>query len=360
MISQKTIQAVHDVELQQVIGAEIELKQKGADFTACCPFHGEKTPSFHISKTKQIYKCFGCGVGGNSGVSFVMEHLKLTYPEAIEHIANKHNILIEYEKSTKTQTPEVRNLRKDAERILSATQRRYHTAIAGADAALGYCASRGLTSQIINYFRIGWADGGSKIKAECIKKGLLAAAKEAGVVAEGSKGSYDVFQERITIPIHNHLGRLIGFGGRIIADSPYAKYINSPDTFLYKKDKNLYNLHRAAPHIKEAHRSVYLMEGYMDVIGAHMLGIHNAVASCGTAFTADQAKVLARYADSVVIWYDGDSAGRKATMKAAPILIDAGFKVSVLNQIGLDPFDYCHQIAEELQKEVEQLKAEAV
>lgn len=347
MISNKTISEIHDLPIEEVIGREIELKEKGADYQACCPFHEEKSPSFSVNIRKQIYKCFGCGEGGASGVSFVMAYHKMSYPEALERIASTHTIAVEHDKDTnkKALTDDEKTVRKQAELHLIAAQRRYSKGLPSSTAAMSYTKARDITEATIDHFSIGYAESGNVLQKELIKIGQLKAGVLSGILSEKEQAdksitTYDTFQDRLTFPIHNERGMLIGFGGRVIAESKYAKYINSPQTWLYDKSKVLYNLNRAIVPIRKMNGSVYLMEGYMDVVGIHPAGIPNAVAGCGTAFTMKQAKLLHRFCTETVIWYDGDSAGRAATAKAAEILLEVGQKVKVINVLGYDPDEF--------------------
>lgn len=351
MIAKSTINEVHAISIEKVVGAEIDLKQKGADYKGVCPFHDDKLPSMSVSPTKEIYKCFACGAGGN-GVSFVMDFHKLSYPEAIEYIAAKNNLVVEYDLSPshlgegrgedKKQKADDRKLQ---EKILESTQRKYKEQFASyEDISTDFLINRGLKPEYAQYFQLGYALPGNTIRAVCVEKGITEHAAEIGILAKNATGtSYDIFQDRITIPIHNPHGQLLGFGGRTTIEHP-AKYINSPDSWIYSKSKTLYNLHRAKKMIQKHNRTAYLTEGYMDVIGCHLIGIEQTVASCGTALTVEQATLLARFADNVVIFYDGDQAGRDATLKAAPVLLEAGLKVAVLNKMGQDPMDYAQSI----------------
>lgn len=346
MISQQTIEAVHNLSLEEVIREEITLKAKGANYTACCPFHEEKTPSFSVSTHKQVYKCFGCGAGGNSGVSFVMEYHKMSYPEAIIYLAEKYGIAITYTKddTQKVPTEDEKALRKKAELYLIAAQRKFTKDLSQNKELAAYFKQREISEEAVSHFELGWAAGSNFIKNAASKNGDLPAAMTCGLVKHSEKADqikyYDAFQDRLMFPIHSPQGRLLGFGGRVIAESKYAKYINTGDTFLYKKDKTIYNLHRAIRPIRNNRGIAYLMEGYMDVVSVHRIGLPNAVAGCGTAFTANQAKLLERYATTVVLWYDGDSAGRAATMKAAKLLLELKLKVKVISVLGKDPDDY--------------------
>lgn len=346
MISQKTIDEVYAIDLEKVIGSEIELKKKGANYEACCPFHEEKTPSFSVSTTKGIYKCFGCGAAGNNGISFLIDHYKMSYPEAITYLAEKNGITVEYvdDKDVKKLTDDEKSLLKRAELYLIAAQRKFTQDLPKSKEALAYTKERKISEKAIEHFELGFAVGKNFIKNTAFNKGDGPAAVKAGLVKASEKGEdvrhYDVFQDRLTFPIHDQRGRLLGFGGRVIAESKFAKYINTEDTFLYNKSKVIYNLHRAIKPIQNRKGEVYLMEGYVDVVAAHRIGIPNAVAGCGTAFTVKQAKLLARFCTTVIIWYDGDAAGRNATMKAAPLLLQLGVKVRVISILGTDPDDY--------------------
>ena len=357
MIKQRTIDEVLDLSLIDVIGREIELKRSGATHKGVCPFHDDNGPSLMVSQSKNIYKCFACGAGGNNGVKYVMERHSMSFPEAIKHLANNHQIIYEEDETKIGHNLPKPSDRDIQERLLSRAQSYYKKELSKFTEISAYLHERGISDDLIQYFGIGYAgtDFGT-IKNQLVKEGNLEQGVKIGIVSENPKGFHDTFVGRITIPIYDPSGRLLTFGGRDNSGK-YAKYINGKDSWLYNKDKVLFNLNEAKSEIKSA-KFVYLCEGYFDVIGLARIGVGNAVANCGTAFTASQAKLIKRFTPNVVIWYDGDKAGMNATHATAKILIQEGLNVSVLNMLGQDPDDYSLDAFKQLNLEIEKYQQE--
>lgn len=339
MISEKTITTIQDIDILEVVSRYVKLDKNGK---GKCPFHNEKTPSFKVYK-KGGFKCFGCGAGGYGPINFVTQHSGYGFVEAIEELASQFNVVIEYEKDNRQDAQAKRESTKTISDCLQYAFKKFrspdHT-----DEVLGWIKSRSISPETSRYFELGYSpDSSQTLTKPFIQKGVAKIAAEVGLIKEKESRTYDVLRNRITIPLHDHRGKLIGFAGRQITGD-FAKYINPPASDWYDKSKVLYNLHRAITPIKAANKEVYLVEGYLDVIGLHNIGIENVVASCGTALTISQAQLLRRYADCVYVFYDGDRAGRKATLKAIDILIRCNFNVSVINMDFLDPDDFAKKM----------------
>lgn len=338
---EKIIEASH---VEEVVGEFVTLKKRGTNLLGLCPFHGEKTPSFTVSPTKGIYKCFGCGKAGNS-VNFVMDHLQLSYPEALKWLAKKYGI----EVKEREITPEEKQQQTEKESLLIVMQyaQRYFTdnmnqSDEGLSVGRGYFISRGLRDDIIERFKLGYslnertAFSEAAVKAAyspeyLVKTGMSILSNR---YQEGQpitlKDIFDRYSGRVMFPIHDDGGRVVAFGGRTLStDKKVAKYINSPETSIYNKSKILYGLWQGKKSIQE-HDKCYLVEGYMDVIAMHQNGIENVVASSGTSLTIDQIKAIHRFTKNVVVLYDGDSAGQKASNRAIPLLLEEGMNVKLL------------------------------
>jgi DNA primase len=330
MITKDSIENLKNhLDVVDVISQFIETKKSGANFKACCPFHGEKTPSFVISPAKQIYHCFGCGVGGDS-IKFVMEYEKLAYPEAIEKLASMYNITLSYEST---------NQQKLDTKVLQEINKYYQKLFISNDIAKEYIKSRGISEFSIEKFEIGYAPN-SLQTINYIKDNFLslADAKELGVIDSGENGLYARFIERITFPIYALNGSIVGFGGRTITGHN-AKYVNSPQTKLFNKSRLLYGYHLAKDHIYKKNEMI-ITEGYLDVIMLHQAGFDNAVATLGTALTQDHLPLLRRGEPKIIVAYDGDNAGLNAAYKAALMLSGGNFEGGVvIFAQGIDPAD---------------------
>ncbi len=335
MIDPASIEALkQSIDIVDVIGNYLELKKAGANYKCNCPFHGEKTPSFNVNPQRQIFHCFGCGIGGDA-IKFVMEYEKLSYPEAIEKLAAMYNFTLRYTKGSGDYS--------QAKRVLELMQHFYTATLDRTPHALEYLRSRGVSQSSIEAFGIGYAPGTRAIMDHLAKNHIpLPQAKEAGVIAQGEEGRhYPRLIERITFPIYSPAGALVGFGGRTLGDHP-AKYINSPQTRLFNKSRLLYGYHRAKESIYRQ-KELIVTEGYLDVIMLHQAGFTQAVATLGTALTAEHLPLLRKGEPSVTLAYDGDAAGVAAALKAARLLSAHGFEGRVvLFPGGQDPADMVH------------------
>ncbi len=333
MIDNASIESLkNSIDIVDVIGSYIELRKAGANYKANCPFHGEKTPSFVVSPSKQIYHCFGCGVGGDS-IKFVMELEKLSYPEAIEKLASMHNFSLTYTKGSSDYS--------DAKRVLEAVGQWYVKNLNHNETAMKYLLDRGISQNSIETFEIGYVPSGQEVM-HFLQRALLPLPKaaEAGIIAQNENGSgyYARLVERITFPIYSTSGSLVGFGGRTITNHP-AKYINSPQTKLFNKSRLLYGYHLAKESIYK-HKKIIVCEGYLDVVMFHQAGFKEAVAGMGTALTPEHLPLLRKGEPKVILAYDGDKAGVAAALKAAQMLSVAGFDGGVvLFPDGQDPAD---------------------
>jgi len=333
MIDNASIESLkNSIDIVDVIGSFIELRKAGANYKANCPFHGEKTPSFVVSPSKQIYHCFGCGVGGDS-IKFVMELEKLSYPESIEKLASMNNFSLTYTKGSSDYS--------DAKRILEALGQWYTKNLNRNQTAMSYLLDRGVSQNSIERFEIGYVPKGQEVMG-FLKSALLPLPKavEAGVIAqsENGQGYYARLVERITFPIYSASASIVGFGGRTITNHP-AKYINSPQTKLFNKSRLLYGYHLAKESIYK-NKKIIICEGYLDVVMFHQAGFTEAVAGMGTALTAEHLPMLRKGDPKVILAYDGDKAGVAAALKAAQMLSTSGFDGGVvLFPDGQDPAD---------------------
>ncbi|MEA3354605.1 MAG: DNA primase [Campylobacterota bacterium] len=329
MITKQSIENLKShLEVVDVISQFLELKKAGSNFKACCPFHGEDTPSFVVSPQKQIYHCFGCGVGGDS-IKFVMEYEKLSYPESIEKLASMYNVSLEYDN----------NFKKQDTSLIDKVNQYYQKLLVHNETALQYLKSRGISDFSIEKFEIGYAST-SNDTVEYLKKNFLnlADAKEFGIIDSGQNGLYARFIERITFPIYTITGNIVGFGGRTISGHN-AKYVNSPQTKLFNKSRLLYGYNLAKETIYKQ-KSVIVTEGYLDVVMLHQAGFTNSVATLGTALTKEHLPLLKRGDPKIIVAYDGDKAGLNAAYKASLLLSHGDFKGGVvIFKEGMDPAD---------------------
>ncbi|KAB7889760.1 DNA primase [Poseidonibacter ostreae] len=331
MISKISIDNLkNQIDIVDIISSFIELKKSGANFKACCPFHGEDTPSFTVSPTKQIYHCFGCSNGGDA-IKFVMEYEKLSYPEAIEKIAALTNFNLEYDNN------DSQALNTS---ILDAINNYYQDNLLNNQNALQYLSLRGITKESINIFQIGYAPS-SNDTINYLKSNFfdLNMAKELGVIDSGNNGLYARFIERITFPIFLQSGKLVGFGGRTISGHN-AKYVNSPATKLFNKSALLFGYNLARESIYQS-KEIIITEGYLDVVMLHQAGFTNSVATLGTALTLQHIPLLKKSDAKVILGYDGDKAGMEAAYKASILLAQNDFVGGVvIFQNAHDPADY--------------------
>ena len=341
-------------DIVSVIGRYVRLKRAGSGYTGLCPFHNEKTPSFHVNPARQMYKCFGCGVGGNV-LTFVMEYENLTFPEAMEMLAQEAGIELPKQELT-AQQKQQESLRQTLLEINKKAARYYFALLKSPRGKPGYdyLTGRGLSDETILHFGLGYAgQGGGELYQYMKKEGYSdSVLKETGLFKMDERGAYDKFWNRVMFPIMDANNRVIGFGGRVMGDAK-PKYLNSPETKIFDKSRNLFGLNYA----KRGKRSnMILCEGYMDVIALHQAGFTNAVASLGTAFTEQQANLIRRYTDEVLLTYDSDGAGIKAAMRAIPMLRRAGITGKVIHMEPYkDPEEFIKNLgAEEFEKRMEE------
>ncbi|ARC06451.1 DNA primase [Neisseria meningitidis] len=303
-------------DIVDIIDEQVPLKKGGANYMACCPFHKEKTPSFSVSPTKQFYHCFSCGAHG-SAIGFVMEHQGLSFPEAVQFLADRVGMVVP-KVHGQNDNPEVRAERKKKQQTLEETTAAaadfYAQQLKFNPAAKAYLDKRGLSAEVIAHYGLGYAPDGWQPLTQVFQPYPNTALVDTGMVIDNEGRHYDRFRHRIMFPIRNPRGQVIGFGGRVLDDSK-PKYLNSPDTPLFDKGKNLYGLYEGRAAVKEAGR-ILVVEGYMDVVALAQFGVGYGVAALGTATTAEHVKILMRQADSIYFCFDGDSAGRKAAWRA--------------------------------------------
>lgn len=353
MINNTTKQQILDtVRIEEVVGDFVSLKKRGANLLGNCPFHNERTPSFTVSPVKGFYKCFGCGKAGDS-ITFVMEHEHFTFPEALRYLAKKYSITIE-EEAPSAEFIEQQTQRENLFTVTAFAEKFYQDYLweneEGKAIGLSYFRERGFTDDVIRRFHLGFAPE----KWD----GLLTAAEAAGhqqellektglVIVQESK-KYDRFRGRVIFPIHNLTGRVIAFGARILKTDPKSpKYLNSPETEIYYKSKNLYGIAQARKSIA-AFDSCYLVEGYTDVVSMHQAGIENVVASSGTALTIEQIRLIGRYTRNISVLYDGDPAGIKASLRGIDLILEEGMNVRVvLFPDGEDPDSFAKRVSTE-------------
>lgn len=326
-------------DIVDVISENVKLKKSGRNFSGLCPFHNEKSPSFSVSQDKQIYKCFGCGEAGNV-ISFVMKYKNLSFVDAVKVLASRVNISIDFENGKTDPRQKKRDL---LYKINKEVGKYYFTNLQKESEIKEYFYRRGLTEKTIRSFGLGFAKDGWRETLGFLKSLKLTeeVIKETGLVVfnDEKKVSYDRFRNRVIFPVFDVNGNVIGFGGRVLDDSK-PKYLNSPETAVFDKGTNLYGLNFAIKN-KIEDRTIIMVEGYMDCISLHQYGITNAVASLGTALTPGQGKLLRKYADTIIISYDADLAGQKATLRGLEILIDVGLEVRVLTiPKGKDPDEF--------------------
>lgn len=351
MITNETIEKIKDAaRIEEVVGDFVPLKKRGASLVGNCPFHGEKTPSFHVSVSKGIYKCFGCGAAGDA-VRFVMEHEKYSYPEALKYLANKYQIEVEETVDTKEQAEA--NSERESMYIVSQFAANYFenqlwNTDDGKAIGLSYFKERGVREDIIKKFNLGYSpDKWDALIQEAAKNGHAETYLEStGLVIRNDVGKlYDRFRGRVMFPIHNFTGRVIGFGGRTLkTDKNVPKYVNSPESDIYHKSNVLYGLYQAKKAIR-THDNCYLVEGYADVLAVHQAYIENVVASSGTSLTIEQIKLIGRFTQNVTILYDGDAAGIKASLRGLDMILEEGLNVKVVSfPDGDDPDSYMHKV----------------
>lgn len=353
MIDRATIEKILDTaEIVDVISDFVSLKRRGANYIACCPFHNEKTPSFSVSPSKGIFKCFGCGKAG-SAVTFIMEHEQLTYVEALKYLGKKYGIEVQDKEETAEDTAE--RLKHESLLVVSEFAQKFFSDVlfnteAGRAIALSYFKEvRGFSDETIRKFGLGFSPDprsmqGTISLAQAAQKGGYK--KEfligTGLCIERTDGSLaDKFYDRVMFPIHSLSGRVIAFGGRTLkSDKSVAKYVNSPETEIYHKSNVLYGIFQAKSAISRLQKC-YLVEGYADVISMSQAGVENVVASSGTSLTQGQIRLIKRFTNKITVLYDGDAAGIKASIRGIDMLLEEGMEVKVaLIPDGHDPDDF--------------------
>jgi len=353
MIDHSTIEKIFDAaQITEVVQEFVSLKKRGVNYLGLCPFHNEKTPSFTVSPAKGIFKCFGCGKGGNA-VNFIMEHEHLSYPEALRWLAKKYHIEIE----EKEATAEELQKQNERESILVVTQyaARHFTETLfhgheGMALGLSYFRERGFGDAVLKKFEVGYCN---EKRDDFTQKAMAAGYKSdylvmSGLTIDREGYLFDRFAGRIMFPIHSLSGQVLGFGGRIIKSDPKsAKYVNTPETEIYHKSRIVYGIFQARHAITREDRC-YLVEGYTDVLSMHEAGIENVVASSGTALTQEQIRLIKRFTPNITMLYDGDQAGVKASVRGTDLVLEEGMNVRiVMLPEGEDPDSYSKKVSEE-------------
>ncbi|MCB9065044.1 MAG: DNA primase [Chitinophagales bacterium] len=349
MIAQESIQEVMmRADVVDVLGQFVRLKKRGANYIAVCPFHNEKTPSFYVSPAKGIYKCFGCGKGGNV-VTFIQDHEKLTYPEAIKWLADYYKI--EIQETEKTPEQKEKQLAEESLRILNEYAAQYFQDILlndeeGQAVGLSYFKQRGFRKEILDKFRLGYCpEGYDKFYNAATEKGYSEELLEkSGLVKARNGRHFDVYHGRVIFPIQSMTGRVLGFGARILKKTEKApKYINTPENELYNKSRVLYGLHQSRQMINKLDEC-FLVEGYTDVISLHQGGVENVVSSSGTSLTEGQLRLIGQLTKNLTILYDGDAAGVKAALRGLDLALEQSFNVKlVLLPEGEDPDSFIQE-----------------
>ena len=349
MISKATIDQVFDTaRVEEVIGDFVQLKKSGSNFKGLSPFSEERTPSFMVSPVKQIWKDFSTGKGGTS-VSFLMEHEHFTYPEAIKYLARKYNI--EIEETVQTDSDKEAAGERESMYLVSEFARTYyqntlHKTDQGKAIGLSYFKERGFTDETIQDFQLGFStDAWSGLTDSALKKGYkLKFLESTGLSIVKGEKQFDRFKGRVLFPIHSMSGRVLGFGGRILAkNEKAAKYLNSPESDIYHKSKVLYGIYYAKQMIAKED-NCYLVEGYTDVIQFHQKGIKNVVSSSGTALTPDQIRLINRLTKNITVLFDGDPAGIRASLRGIDLILEQGMNVKICTfPEGEDPDSFAKQ-----------------
>ncbi|MBQ6292059.1 MAG: DNA primase, partial [Bacteroidales bacterium] len=350
MIPQETVDRILDTaRIDEVVGDFVTLRRRGANLVACCPFHNEKTPSFYVSPSKGIFKCFGCGKAG-SAVGFVMEHEHYTYVEALKYLANKYHIEVQ-EKEETVEDIAARQRTESLMLVSEFAQKFFVNSLLhtdeGRNVGLAYLHSRGLDDETIERFGLGWAPSGwTALTDAALAEGYKAEyLVEAGLCIQSENGRVtDRFHERAMFPIHSMAGRVIAYSGRTLHnDGNIAKYVNSPETPIYVKSRALYGIWLAKGEISKADKC-FLAEGNVDVVSMHQLGLRNVVASCGTSLTEEQIRIIKKFTGNITVMYDGDKAGIHAAQRAIGMILKEGMNVSlVLFPDGDDPDSFCRK-----------------
>ncbi len=354
MIPQDTVnQILQAAEISEVVGEFVNLKKRGANLIACCPFHNEKTPSFSVSPAKGIYKCFGCGKGGDS-VRFIMDLEGFSYPDALKWLAKKYNIEVKEKEFTDTELA-AQNERESLF-IVSEFAEKYFREVLndteeGQSIGASYFRERGFSPPMLERFHLGYApDGRDEFYQAAVKAGFSAEVLEkAGLISvKENQVHLDRFRGRVIFPIHNVAGKPIAFGARILkTDARAPKYINSPETDIYHKSHIVYGIYQAKNAIRQK-ENCFLVEGYTDVVSLHQAGIENVVASSGTSLTVEQIRLIGRFTENITVLYDGDSAGIRASLRGIDLILEEGLNVrAVVFPGGDDPDSFIRKVGGE-------------
>ena len=353
MIDRPTIERILDAaQIVDVIQEFVPLKKRGVNYLGLCPFHNEKTPSFTVSPSKEIFKCFGCGKVGNS-VNFIMEHEHLTYPEALKYLARKYHIEV-IEKELTQEELEKQNERESLLVLSAYASRQFSENLfqtdEGISVGLSYFRERGFHQNTLKKFEVGYSfekrdSFTQRALDDGYRKDFLV---KTGLSIQHEDHIFDRFSSRVMFPIHSLSGQVLGFGGRILkTDVKTAKYVNSPESEIYHKSRILYGIYQARKAITQEDR-VYLVEGYTDVMSLHEVNIENVVASSGTSLTQEQVRLVKRFTPNITILYDGDAAGIKASIRGIDIVLEEGMNVKiVLLPDGEDPDSYSKKVSNE-------------
>lgn len=334
MIDRETVDKILDaVDIVDVVSDFVHLRRRGANYIGLCPFHNEKTPSFSVSRSKGICKCFSCGKGG-SAVNFIMEHEQMSYYEALKYLAKKYHIEVKERELTdkeKQEQSERENMLVINEFAMKQFEENIYGTDEGRNIGLSYFYERGFNDSIIKKFHLGYSLDNSTALYDTIKKHGFNPkyAIETGLCIHNERGYYDRFKGRVMFPVLNIAGKVIAFGGRTLKKDDRAKYVNSPESTIYKKSNELYGLFQAKRGIVNKDKC-FLVEGYTDVLSMHQAGIENVVASSGTSLTEGQIRMIHRFTDNITVLYDGDAAGIKASLRGIDMLLAEGLNVKVL------------------------------
>lgn len=338
MISKHTIARItEEARVEDVVGEFVTLKKRGANLLGLCPFHNEKTPSFNVNPARNIYKCFGCGKAGGP-LNFLMDYQQLTYPDALRYLAKKYNIEIEEDRQNEEERREEIEKHNLTESILianGAAQKYFTDYMLNNEhgrIGLAYFKERGFTKQTIEKFQLGFSpEGGDVFTKYALQNGFqLDVLKKAGLTSPKEGSTYDFFRNRVMFPIHSMVGKVLGFGGRImVKDEKAPKYVNTPESEVYQKSKILYGAYFAKNEIRKKDECL-MVEGYTDVISLHQAGIENAVASSGTSLTVEQIRLIRRITPNITMLYDGDAAGIKAALRGTDLILEEGMNVRVV------------------------------
>ena len=353
MIPKETIDKIFEAAIiEDVVGSYLaDLKKKGTNYWACCPFHNEKTPSFSVSPTKGIYKCFGCGEGGNS-VNFVMQLGGFSYPEALRELAKKYNIEVEEEQLSPEQID--RENKRDGIYVISSYANKFFQnqlweTEEGKLIGISYFKQRGFSEEIIKKFQLGYSP---KLKNALTQQAINDSyqqefLEESGLSFFNETSNADRFKERVIFPIHNYSGKVLGFGGRSLDQTNKAKYLNSPESAIYHKSKVLYGLYFSKSAIGRED-NCYIVEGYTDVVSMHQAGIENVVSASGTALSSEQINLIGRLTKNITLLFDGDDAGLRASFKSIDLILNEGMNVKiVMFPEGEDPDSYSKKLSQE-------------